>query len=94
MGGMGAGGAAGLAGLGGLDGLAGMGGMGGMGMPGGNMDGLMSDPAAMEQMTAMMQDPAVQQMMQDPNTIRAIMAQVRHSAWRVGVCGRGFLDWG
>ncbi len=45
-----------------------MGGMGGM-----NPAAMLNDPAAMEQMQQMMQNPMVQQMLSDPN----MMQQVR-----------------
>ena len=65
-GGGGAGLGAGLGGFGGRGGIGGgfpgMGGMGGMG----GMEEMMNNPAMMEQMTQAMQNPMMQQMLQDP----------------------------
>ena len=38
--------------------------------------GALQDPAAMEQMQAMMQNPMVQEMLQDPQMLQSILQQV------------------
>jgi hypothetical protein len=41
----------------------------GMGGMGGDMDAMMNDPEALEQMQGMMQHPMMQQMLQDPQVL-------------------------
>lgn len=57
---------------GGMGGLGGLGGLGGPGGFGGDMEGMLNNPMVLEQMQQALNDPAIQQMMSDPNMMQQV----------------------
>ena len=55
--------------------MGGLGGLGGLGAPGGfggDMEGMLNNPMVLEQMQQALNDPAIQQMMSDPNMMQQV----------------------